>query len=345
MVTMSDIGEKAFLKSLLPTLHAAPEFVNGFGHDASIIDIGLEELLAFKIDRAPFPVSVHRGLGDYRTWGRLAVTANVSDLLAVGAKPRALMLSIVVPGNFDANDVRDIIKGCEEACAAHQIVFLGGDTKEGPAAQVIGAALGTVKRSSAYGRASASPGDYLFIAGRLGGFAGAVALMDAAASDERIPQEWIDVLTNPSARIGEGAYLRETLSVVAACDLSDGLTEAVNIFCADGAGICIAETALPMDPLAVQASICYSVPLWQLAFGVGDWAIACVVHEANIDAFRAGISTELELHEVGRFNKTGRKLILDQSGVELEMPDIINEHFRQRAEDDGSYSEELMRKR
>ncbi|MNP70325.1 hypothetical protein D3C76_1665440 [compost metagenome] len=69
------------------------------------------------------------------------------------------------------------------------------------------------------------------------------------------------------------------------------------------------------------------------------------MREANIDAFRAGIGAELVLHEVGRFNKTGRKLILDKSGVELEMPNIINEHFRQRAEDCGSYSEELMRKR
>lgn len=34
MVTMSDMGEKAFLKALLPELHVAPIFVNGFGHDA-----------------------------------------------------------------------------------------------------------------------------------------------------------------------------------------------------------------------------------------------------------------------------------------------------------------------
>ncbi|WP_440062178.1 thiamine-phosphate kinase [Pseudomonas syringae] len=345
MVTMSKVGEKAFLKALLPTLKTSPEFINGFGHDASIIDLGLEELLAFKIDRAPFPVSVHRGLGDYRTWGRLAVVANVSDLLAVGAKPRAFMLSIVVPGSFDADDVRDIISGCEEACAAHQIVFLGGDTKEGAAPQVIGSALGTLKKECFYGRGSASPGDYLFIAGRLGGFGGAVALMDATTSTEEIPQRWIDVLTSPSARINEGAYLRDSRSVVAACDLSDGLTEAINIFCADGAGICIHEAALPMDTLAIEASKSYDVALWQLAFGVGDWAIACVICAADVDDFRARVGSNLELHEIGRFDATGRKRILDKSGMESDLPEIINEHFRQRAEDGDSYSKELMRKR
>ncbi|RYH60989.1 MAG: hypothetical protein EON54_10500, partial [Alcaligenaceae bacterium] len=62
MAKMSDLGEKAFLKLLLPTLQVSPSFVNGFGHDASILDVGLEQHLAVKIDRAPFPVALNRGL-------------------------------------------------------------------------------------------------------------------------------------------------------------------------------------------------------------------------------------------------------------------------------------------
>lgn len=345
MATMSEIGEKAFLKALLPTLQVAPPFVNGFGHDASIIDIGLEELLAFKIDRAPFPVSVQRGIGDYRTWGRLAVVANVSDLLAVGAKPRALMLSVVVPGSFDATTVREIILGCEESCLAHEIAFLGGDTKEGSAAQVIGAALGTVEKGAGYGRCAAHPGDYLFIAGQLGGFSGAMALMNKEAINDEVPQKWIDTLIAPTARVREGCYLRESRKVAAACDLSDGLTEAIQIFCSEGAGISISESMLPMSSLALDASTKYDVPLWQFAFGVGDWAIAFVVREAERDEFLAGISTDLEINEIGRFDDTGRKSVVDAAGVKMDLPNLINEHFRQRAEDDGSYLEELMRKR
>ncbi|MGP4959074.1 AIR synthase related protein, partial [Pseudomonas helleri] len=129
MTTMSELGEKAFLKMLLPDLYVAPSFVNGFGHDASIMDFGLEKLLAFKIDRAPYPVALQRGIGDYKTWGRLAVAANVSDLLAVGATPRALMLSLVLPGHFEIDNASAIIKGCEEACIAHGIAFVGGDIR------------------------------------------------------------------------------------------------------------------------------------------------------------------------------------------------------------------------
>ncbi|WP_373990954.1 thiamine-monophosphate kinase [Duganella sp. BuS-21] len=343
MVTMSDLGEKAFLKALLPELHVAPMFVNGFGHDASIVDVGLEQCLAVKIDRAAFPVALKHGIGDYRTWGRLAVAANVSDLLAVGAVPRALMLSLVVPGTFEASDARAIVKGCEEACAWHDIAFVGGDTKEGDAAQVIGSAWGTVEKKFAFGRAAAKPGDRLFIAGRLGAFAGVLALLElVSAQEQNVPDEWQEILTIPMARLHEGKYLRKSRMVAAACDLSDGLADALHIFCADGAGITIAETSLPLHQLASEASVKTGVPLWRFAFGVGDWSIALVVHDQDVKAFKRAITGKLELFEIGQFNNTGRKIIRDACGADIEVPDLINEQFRRRLEDNGSYLKDLM---
>lgn len=342
MSTMFEIGEKAFLKALLPDLHVDPSFLNGFGHDASIIDVGLEQHLAFKIDRAPFPVALRSSIGDFRTWGRLAVAANVSDLLAVGARPRSFMLSIVVPGDFNEKDARDIVLGCEEACGIHEVGFVGGDTKAGQASQVVGAALGTVEKGAAFGRATAMPGDRLFLAGRLGGFTGTLVLVDKATSIDALPREWVDTLTRPSARIHEGRYLRESRKVVAACDLSDGLAEALNIFCAAGAGITLLEDTLPFHSLAVQAAAKFSISLWRFAFGVGDWVIAFVIRDKDADAFQLAAGKELDLFEVGRFNNTGRKLIRDQAGIEYEAPNLINEQFRRRIEDKGTYLHDLL---
>lgn len=343
MTTMFDLGEKAFLKSLLPRLEVAPSFVNGFGHDASIIDLGFEEYLAFKIDRAPFPVALHRGIGDFRTWGRLAVVANVSDLLAVGAIPRALMLSLVLPGEFDAENARAIVEGCEEACAAHDIAFVGGDTKEGKAAQVVGAAWGTVAKNAVVGRALAGDGDRLFVAGFLGAFVGALKLMDACSDAAEFRQEWIQTLTLPSARMHEARFMRQAGMVAAACDLSDGLADALEIFCGAGVGITLEESKMPMHSQAVEASRTTGLPLWRFALGVGDWAIAFVVREKDVAQFRLAMDASLILHEIGRFNNSGRKVIREVSGAEKEVPNLINEQFRKRLEDDGIYMRELLR--
>ncbi|MGP4959073.1 AIR synthase-related protein, partial [Pseudomonas helleri] len=214
----------------------------------------------------------------------------------------------------------------------------------GTAPQVIGAAWGTVEKGAAYGRESARPGDYLFIAGQLGAFSGALALMDATISEDEIPSHWREPLEDPMARVAEGRYMRNSGKIAAACDLSDGLTEAINIFCADGVGITLSEDELPLHPIALEASQICSVPSWKFAFGVGDWAIAFVVRESDAHAFREELDDELEFFEIGRFDFTGQKLISDRNGITRKVPDIINEHFRQRAEDDGIYQKKLLHK-
>lgn len=343
MTTMNDLGEKAFLKALLPELKTAGDFINGFGHDASVIDIGLDQLIASKIDRAPFPVALQHHIGDYRTWGRLAVAANVSDLLAVGAKPRALMLSLVVPGSFSAHDAKDIVLGCEESCIAHGISFVGGDTKEGQAPQVVGAAWGTIDKGAEYGRRPAKCGDKLYIAGQLGAFTGSVALIQANA-EEPIPMAWSEALTRPMARCVEGRVMRESRLVAAACDISDGLSEAIRIFSASkDVGITLRERDLPMHTLAHDASKKLDLPIWKFAFGVGDWAIAFVVKQENDDAFKRLLPDDILITEIGQFDHSGELKIEDVSGQILDCPSIINEHFRHRAEDtDKRYMNALL---
>lgn len=337
MTTMNDLGEKAFLKALLPELKTAGDFINGFGHDASVIDIGLDQLIASKIDRAPFPVALQHHIGDYRTWGRLAVAANVSDLLAVGAKPRALMLSLVVPGNFSAQDAKDIVLGCEESCIAHGISFVGGDTKEGLAPQVVGAAWGTIDKGAEYGRSPADSGDKLYIAGQLGAFTSSVALL-AANTEEHIPLAWSEVLTRPMARCVEGRFMRESRLIAAACDISDGLSEAIRIFSAsNGVGITVRERDLPMHALAYDASKKLDLPIWKFAFGVGDWAIAFVVKQEHDDAFKRLLPEGMPITEIGQFNHSGELKVEELSGQILDCPSVINEHFRHRAEDTGKH--------
>lgn len=38
--TMAGVGEKDFLRSVLPSLPVDHRFLNGFGHDASVLDLG-----------------------------------------------------------------------------------------------------------------------------------------------------------------------------------------------------------------------------------------------------------------------------------------------------------------
>lgn len=342
MASMAEIGEKAFLRGLLPQLHQADGFVNGFGHDASILDLGLERYLAFKIDRAPTPVALTRGWCDHKVWGRLAVVANISDLLASGASPRALMLSLVVPREYDSQAVADIVAGCQESCEQHGVAFVGGDTKEGTAVQVVGAAIGTVDKSFYLGRKSASPGDHLVVAGKLGAFAGAMSLLDADVVSARQKMSLLSTLTLPTARTLEATYLTTTKLPHAACDLSDGLADAIGIFCSPGIGITIDVANLPLHENVVEAAATLGMMAHKFAFSVGDWAITYLVSGSNIDRLFRDAPPGLELFDLGCFDDSGLIQLRMENGEKQLIPATINEHFRSRLEDDAEYLSSLL---
>lgn len=342
MASMAEIGEKAFLRGLLPQLHQADCFVNGFGHDASILDLGLEQYLAFKIDRAPKPVALTRGWCDHKVWGRLAVVANISDLLASGASPRALMLSLVLPREYEAEAVTEIVAGCQESCEQHGVAFVGGDTKEGVAVQVVGAALGTVDKNFYLGRRAALPGDHLVVAGRLGAFAGAISLLDADLLSVQQREALLWSLTTPKARVAEAAYIRDAKLAHAACDLSDGLADALSIFCGEGIGITIDEAKLPLHENAALAAVELGSKAHRYAFSVGDWAIAYLVSESDIDRLFREAPAGVELFDLGCFDDSKLIQLRMTDGSKQPIPSTINEHFRSRLEDDTDYIGSLL---
>ena len=143
---ISKIGEKAFLQSILPTLKISNNFLNGFGHDISILDLGLEEFITFKIDRASKPIMISQNwTTDWSIWGKLGVISNLSDHAAAGSTAKAAMICIITPKNTSTTNIHQIIKGCEEACIINNISFVGGDTKEGSNTEVVVSMIGTSK--------------------------------------------------------------------------------------------------------------------------------------------------------------------------------------------------------
>lgn len=340
---MGDIGEKQFLRLLLPQLCQDDCFVNGFGHDSSIIDLGLERNIAFKIDRAPTPVSVRHGWSDYRVWGRLAAVANISDILATAAAPKGMMISITAPSSTDTSIIEEIVHGCAESCKAHGVTFLGGDTKQGDTINVVGACIGTVEKDYFLARRRADPGDHLVIAGWLGNFMGSYLLLrDEIRNPIDIRAELIKPLSHPIAQIGESTLITSMRSASSASDLSDGLYDVISTFCHDGLGVTIYEKDLPIHPHAKLASSRLNVDIVQLAFGVGDWAIAFVVPEKNLNSLLDSIDKGLLVTSIGRFNSTGEIAIERMNGKREPTPHILNEQFRSRLEDEASYLQSFL---
>ncbi|MEO8538033.1 MAG: thiamine-phosphate kinase [Betaproteobacteria bacterium] len=152
--------------------------------------------------------------------GHKALAVNLSDLAAMGALPRFVLLAGALPSP-DADWVAAFMRGFDALAGDYDVELIGGDTTRGPRNLCI-TAIGELPAGTALTRAGASPGDVVFVSGSLGD-----AALALAASNARIEVDKRDLaaaerrLGRPQPRVALGVALRGIAS--AAIDVSDGL--------------------------------------------------------------------------------------------------------------------------
>jgi len=220
MSLMDAIHENRLLSRWATLLPASPAR-RGTVHqaDAELVDLGDGRLLALTVDAVV--EEVRAGLyRDPRTVGRIAATASLSDLAAVGADPLGLLVSATLPAHDPEGAQVAVAAGLADACAAAGTFVLGGDTSEGPALEVAVTAAGLVPTDAVLTRVGAGPGDELWISGPVGAGAAlaAAVVLGLPGMDEGA--------FRPPPRLREGRALR---GIATACiDTSDGLVAALD---------------------------------------------------------------------------------------------------------------------
>lgn len=163
------------------------------------------------------------------------VATNISDLAAKGAEPIGVLLGYTL-GPDDAR----FLEGLKQALDHWQVPLLGGDTISSGGRQVLGlTAIGRATHCPVPDRRGASPGDTLWITGRVGAaMAGFEALRDGTGADSL-------AYRRPMARLAEGMALAP--HVTAMMDVSDGLLlDAARMARASGVTFAIDRSAVPI---------------------------------------------------------------------------------------------------
>ena len=194
---------------------------------------------------------------DPRSLGHKALAVNLSDLAAMGAQPAWALLSISLPA-IDQEWLSAFSAGFSALAAEHEVALVGGDTCQGD--MIITLQLtGFVEPGRELRRATARPGDKVYVTGTLGD--AALALKRLLADEE--PGGLRHRLEQPRPRIPEGRAL-SAAGATSCIDISDGLVADLGHVCRQSG--CAARIHVECLPLSAQVR--------EYISATGDFALA-----------------------------------------------------------------------
>lgn len=257
--------------------------VLGIGDDCALLQSQPGMLQAVSMDTlvagVHFPANA-----DSELIGQRALRVNLSDLAACGAEARWFTLGLTLP-EPDLPWLQGFSQGLMKAASEYNISLVGGDTTRGPLSITI-QVHGEVAPGKALRRDQASGHDNIYVTGKLGDAAAAVAMFDRDISPSQDDSEYfLQRYYQPTPRLKEIHQLASWVS--AAIDISDGLVADLGHICerSDIAAVLELEK-LPLSD-ALKRS-CAAMQSLQLATSGGDdYELCLLVEETASSQFEA----------------------------------------------------------
>ncbi|MFP6626216.1 MAG: thiamine-phosphate kinase [Deltaproteobacteria bacterium] len=310
---MSINGEFALIAAIRRLADGLPAsgVAVGIGDDAALVRTSGATLLS--VDALIEGVHFRSAWLSPRALGRRAFRVAVSDIAAMGGKPRHALLSLAFPKTYPASAVQSLADGLLAEAAAVGVAVVGGNLSRARAL-AINVTISGQAAARSLTRARAKVGQAVFVTGTLGDAAAGVEQLGKGKRRGRL----VEGYRLPPLRIDVGRALAARPGVGAAIDVSDGLV-------ADLAHICRASSvAIGLDTAAVPVSTAlarYAGSREALSYalaGGDDYELAFTARPQEAAAL-ARICKRLgcRLSRIGSVEK-GRPSVFDQDGLRLD---------------------------
>jgi thiamine-monophosphate kinase len=260
--------------------------------------------------------------------GHRALAVNLSDLAAMGARPRGALLSLALPPQLELAVLDGMLDGFLALADRYGVALVGGNVTSIPGPMVVDVtAIGSVHRRKILARRGARPGDHVFVTGAVGGAAAGLARLQSArpAADPDASR-----YLRPDPRVRAGMLLGGNRAASSCVDLSDGLADGVRqIAHASDAGITLDAPAIPIsDGVREWAAESGRDAIDFALRGGDDFELLFTVrpsHAGRLRTVRRQLG-DLPITRIGVVTRERRLLLKDEQGVR-ELP-AGYEHFR-----------------
>lgn len=282
-----DLGEfkliNGILEKSLPLKKGAPEFRDWLpvGDDAAEFDgwLATKDLSVegthFRLDWSTPEQAVEKH-----------IVSNISDISAMGGRPRLALFGLCVGKNWSEDTVRRVSAAVAEGFAKRNIALIGGDTVSGDVGMFSTTLVGEQVAPTRLLRSGARAGDRLFVSGTLGRSAAGLWLLQNRPAGFEEFQDLIQYHLSPSIREDLGARLASTDVCHGALDISDGLSSELNHLALSSAvSLEVEANRIPVDPRVSEMCSRYGLNPMDFVMDGGEEYVLLFTVSAKNDIF------------------------------------------------------------
>jgi thiamine-monophosphate kinase len=307
---------------------ASSTSVLGVGDDAAIVAVSSGKELVVSTDTLVSGQHFFADTDPYKL-GHKSLAVNLSDMAAMGAKPRWALLALTLPKQLIQQNnqwLDQFSKGFHSLAHEHHVELIGGDTTSGPL-NICVQMMGEIDQGKALLRSNAQPNDDIWVSGCLG-----EAAMGLAHEQQRVVlqedeiERCLSALLTPNPRIRLGVELINLAH--SAIDISDGLlADLGHILDYSGVGATININAIACS-VVLQNYLPQPHAIHCLLAGGDDYELCFTAPSINRREINH-LSNELSipLSCIGQITEAKGLTVLDSDGSVLTLENKGYDHF------------------
>lgn len=330
--TLAEIGELGILDLIRKNVPRPKDkdLVRGIGEDCAVISFDKTYVL---VTTDALVESVHFSL-NYTTpylLGKKSVAVNLSDIAAMGGRPRYAFLTLAAPEQLTVSFLKQFFRGMNYWCRRFNLFLAGGDTVHSPLGLVLNITIiGQGQKDRTVFRSGAGEGDLIFTSGCLGDSAAGLELLQRGYNKNGPYGRLVKAHLDPVPQLPLAQYISQNHLASAMIDLSDGLaSDLAHIGEESGLGAEIYADRIPISPSSRKfAEISgASSTAWALTGGE-DYGLLFTVSAKNAEKMKQIPKTLPTPFFLGRMIKE-RGVFLIENGKRKDIAYKGFSHFKE----------------
>lgn len=259
--TIEELGEFGLIDHLTSGIRIKhPGTLKGIGDDAAVLDYN-NKLVVATSDLLIEGIHFNLMYTPMKHLGYKAVVVNLSDLYAMNALPKQIIVSLAISSKLTLQQLENLYAGIRLACDKYNVDLAGGDTSTSMTGLVLSiTALGEGDRGKLIYRSGAKKNDLICVTGDLGAAYLGLQLLEREKkifleNPEVQPLlEGYDYLLQrqlrPEARADIiGFFEKHSVMPSSMIDISDGLSSEIMHICKEsGTGCKLFAEHIPVNP-------------------------------------------------------------------------------------------------